>query len=57
MEDWIQRQSEHTLYFDGASKGNLGEAGVGGGFVLYEPGGKIILNYYWNLGKDTNNKA
>jgi ribonuclease HI len=29
---------------------------VGGG-VLYEPGGKIILNYYWNIGKDTNNKA
>jgi ribonuclease HI len=25
--------------------------------VLFEPGGKIILNYYWNLGKDTNNKA
>jgi ribonuclease HI len=30
---------------------------VRGGGVLYEPGGKRILNYYWNIGKDTNNKA
>jgi ribonuclease HI len=29
----------------------------GGGGVLYELGGKRILNYCWNLGKDTNNKA
>jgi ribonuclease HI len=28
---------------------------VGG--VLYELGGKRILNYCWNLGKDTNNKV
>jgi hypothetical protein len=34
---------------------DLGEAGVGG--VLYEPGGKRILNYYWNIRKDTNNKV
>jgi ribonuclease HI len=25
--------------------------------VLFEPGGKRILNYYWNLGKENNNKA
>jgi hypothetical protein len=24
--------------------------------VLFEPGGKIIFNFYWNLGKETNNK-
>jgi hypothetical protein len=28
---------------------------VGGG--LFKPRGKRILNYYCNLGKDTNNKA
>jgi ribonuclease HI len=59
IDDWIQKQQAHTLCFDGASKGNPGEAGAGGGGggVLYEPRGKIILNYYWNIGKDTNNKA
>jgi ribonuclease HI len=32
-----------------------GEACAGG--VLFKHGGKIILNYYWNIGKDTNTKA
>jgi ribonuclease HI len=31
--------------------------GVRCGGVLFEPGGKRILNYYWNPGKDANNKA
>jgi hypothetical protein len=30
MELWIQKQKTHTLCFDGASKGNPGEAGAGG---------------------------
>jgi ribonuclease HI len=30
---------------------------VWGGGVLYEPGGKIILNYYRNIGKYANNKV
>jgi hypothetical protein len=34
IEDWIQEQQSHTLCFDGASKGNPGEAGGGGGGSL-----------------------
>jgi ribonuclease HI len=30
---------------------------VWGGGVLFEPRGKIILNFYWNLGMETNNKV
>jgi hypothetical protein len=32
IEPWIEKKKFHTLYFDGASKGNLGEAGTGGGY-------------------------
>jgi ribonuclease HI len=52
---WIQKQKTHTLYFDGASKGNPGEAGAGG--ILYDPGGKTTSRYHWNLGTETNNKV
>lgn len=31
IELWIQKQKIHTLCFDGASKGNPGEAGAGDG--------------------------
>jgi ribonuclease HI len=56
IEIWIQKQQVHTLCFDGASKGNPGEAGAGGG-VLFKPRGKRNLNYHWNIGMDTNNKV
>jgi len=36
---------------------NLCKRGVRCGGVLFELRGKRILNYYWNLGKDTKNKA
>jgi ribonuclease HI len=42
-------------YFDRASKGNRGEAGVGG--ILYDPGSKTTSRYHWYLGRDTNNKV
>jgi ribonuclease HI len=58
IEPWIQKKKVHTLCFDGASKGNPGEAGGGGGGgVLFEPGGKKSLSYHWNLGTETNNKV
>ena len=43
------------MFFDGASKGNPGKAG-GGGFVI-NPGGKVEIEYYWNIGYDSNNMA
>jgi len=50
---WLTLQVGHVLCFDGASKDNLGEVGVGG--VLYRPRGKRLLDFSWNLGINTNN--
>ena len=46
---------KHILHVDGASKGNPGPAGSGG--VLLDRSGKIVLNYSWGLGQNTNNTA
>ena len=43
------------LFFDGALKGNSGVAGGGG--VIVCPEGNIEIEYYWNIGNDTNNMA
>jgi len=48
LEDW-------WLLFDGASKGNPGEAGGGG--ILLEPNGSTKLTFAWGLGHATNNQA
>ena len=40
---------------DGASKGNPVVAGSGG--VLLDSSGKIVLNFSWGLGQNTNNIA
>jgi ribonuclease HI len=52
---WLNSQKNHVLSFDGASKGNPGEAGVGG--VLFSPRGQRMITYSWNLGITTNNAA
>ena len=41
------------ILFDGALKGNPGV--VGGGGVIIFPKGKIEMEYYWNIGNDSNN--
>ena len=41
------------MFFDGASKGNPGRAGGGG--VVIDPDGKVEIEYYWNIGYDSNN--
>jgi len=45
----------HSLYFDGASRGNPGPSGAGG--VIYNSQQEIIDTYAINLGKTTNNVA
>ena len=55
MEIWLKERNLFKLFFDGASKGNLGIAG-GGGVIIY-PEGNNELEYYWNIGTDTNNMA
>jgi len=45
----------HSLYFDGASRGNPGPAGAGG--VIYDAQQKIVDTYAINLGETTNNVA
>jgi ribonuclease HI len=55
FKSWLNTQKSHVLCFDGASKGNPGEAGAGG--VLFSPRGQRLLTYSWNLGMTTNNSA
>ena len=50
-----KRKEDLKKKFDGASKGNPGEARGGG--IIIEPGGKIMTEYYWNIGYNTNNMA
>ena len=44
-----------ALFFDGASKGNLGVAGAGG--ILLDPREQIEKTFAWGLGHKMNNKA
>jgi ribonuclease HI len=55
VHKWLNTQKSHVLCFDGASKGNPGEAGAGG--VLFGPRGQRMITYSWNLGTTTNNSA
>ena len=43
------------LFFNGASKGNPRMAGGGG--VIISPEGEIEMEYFWNIGNDSNNMA
>jgi ribonuclease HI len=52
---WCKDLGRNLLFFDGASKGNPGNAGGGG--VLYGPEGDMKITYSWNLGIDSNNMA
>ena len=55
FENWLRERKIFKLFFDGASKGNPGKA-VGGGIII-ELGGKIMMEYYWNIGYNSNNMA
>jgi ribonuclease HI len=52
---WRSSLKEWSLFFDGASKGNPGQAGGGG--VILDPSGKIHKEYAWGLGHASNNHA
>jgi ribonuclease HI len=51
---WWRSKNTATIFFDGASKGNPGEAGAGG--VIYSPNG-IKVQFSWGLGMKSNNQA
>ena len=51
----LKERKMFKLFFNGASKGNPGMAGGGG--IIICPEGKIQVEYFWNIGTDTNNIA
>ena len=55
FENWLRERKIFKLFFDGASKGNRGR--VEGGGVVIDPGGKVEIEYYWNIGYNSNNMA
>ena len=54
FENWLRERKIVKLFFNGASKGNPKRAGGG---VVINPGGKVEIEYYWNIGYDSNNMA
>ena len=54
FSEWWQRQNKVSVFFDGASKGNLGIAGAGG--MIYYPRGMLETSLSWGLGQSTNNQ-
>lgn len=48
FQNWIPKQKVHSLFFDGAAKRNLGNAGAGG--VIKNIDGVSILQFSWGLG-------
>ena len=55
FKNWWTKLDCHSLFFDGASKGNLSLSGAGR--VIFDPGGIKLKDFAWGLGRSTNNKA
>ena len=55
FRNWWTKLDCHTLFFDGASKGNPGL--IGAGEVIFYPGGNKQKDFPWGLGRSTNNYA
>ena len=53
--NWFKERKVFKLFFNGASKGNLGMAG--GGRIIICPEGRTEVEYFWNIGTDSNNMA
>ena len=50
---WCRTQGKASIFFDGASKGNLGREGAGE--VIYSADGKSVDSFSWGLGHKTIN--
>jgi ribonuclease HI len=50
---WKRERDGYILSFDGASKGNPGQAGVGG--IIEKPSAEIVVSYAIGLGIASNN--
>lgn len=55
LKTWRKGNRFFSLFFDGASKGNLGHAG-GDGFLI-NPNEDEEIKYAWGLGVSKNNEA
>ena len=55
LQDWLNSHSRHSLFFDGAAKGNPGKAGAGG--VVVSPIGEKIHSFAWGLGFSSSVQA
>ena len=55
FRNWMKERNMFKFLFDGASKGNPGMAGGGGVVICSER--KTEIEYYWNIGQDSNNMA
>ena len=55
FQAWWRSQGKATIFFDDASKGNLGMARAYG--VIYSSDGIILESFSWGLGQKTNNYA
>ena len=55
IQNWRTKIGINSLFFDGASKGNLGIAGAGG--VIYDSNGNKKIEYACGIGRATNNEA
>ena len=51
FQDWWKKQGKASIFFYGASKGNLGIAGAGG--VIYSQDGSRRYSFRWGLGQRT----
>jgi len=52
---WWKSKNLTTIFFDGASKGNPGNARAGG--VIYSPDDISRDTFYWGLGQKSNNQV
>ena len=55
FKSWLLEKNSYAILFDGASKGNPGEAGAGG--ILLNLGGQVEHTFSWGIGSRTNNEA
>ena len=55
FSNWNKEIDCYSLFFDGAAKGNPGNAGANG--VIKNIEGQIEHRYAWGLGQDTNTQT